>query len=404
MSLTLSWIDHDQQARERMERILALFEERDTRDELGLGAIRDSFSDLLFPGTSTIQTRLRYFLIVPWVYCSLEKQRVSSSDVSRRARELELDIGECLLANGENEGVFGVKAGRRLKRLPSSVYWAGLGAWGLRQFDGAQSRYHRALDAIYRRRHLSEKTGKGSELAVGPAITWHPGLPDPPRQFPHDVTFALTKYEAEYFRDRVAFAARKSLLARLFAQARLVDCRFPWEHPDYAGFDEAHKKALDHARLFSDVMHGAALLYNLLLARRAERDALNEDYRARLQQWWSGLDLGAVSHWSLDDLWSTIEGQGHRISPAAQRFVTRWVDLAKTGELGSAAAGVPVEGSAPARLVEERERRLKGPRSRFANQRSLDQWTGASGIDRMTFRWAGVRSFLGDLAAGLEAT
>ena len=35
MTLTLSWIDHDQQARDRMERILALFEERDTRDELG---------------------------------------------------------------------------------------------------------------------------------------------------------------------------------------------------------------------------------------------------------------------------------------------------------------------------------------------------------------------------------
>ena len=60
MPSTLTWIDHDPAARERTLRILSLFQERDSREELGLGAIRDSFADRLFPGTSTIQTRLRY--------------------------------------------------------------------------------------------------------------------------------------------------------------------------------------------------------------------------------------------------------------------------------------------------------------------------------------------------------
>lgn len=65
MPSTLAWPDHDVSARDRMERVLALFEKRDTVDELGLGAIRDAFADRLFPGTSTIQTRLRYFLFIP---------------------------------------------------------------------------------------------------------------------------------------------------------------------------------------------------------------------------------------------------------------------------------------------------------------------------------------------------
>jgi len=47
---------------------LALFKERGTRDELGLGAVRDNLAEALFPGTSTIQTRLRYMLIVPRIY------------------------------------------------------------------------------------------------------------------------------------------------------------------------------------------------------------------------------------------------------------------------------------------------------------------------------------------------
>jgi len=50
MIASLTWIDHDERERDRMRRILALFRERDTRDELGIGAIRDSFADHLFPG------------------------------------------------------------------------------------------------------------------------------------------------------------------------------------------------------------------------------------------------------------------------------------------------------------------------------------------------------------------
>jgi len=30
--------------------------------------VRDAFSDLMFPGTSTAQTRATYFLLVPWYY------------------------------------------------------------------------------------------------------------------------------------------------------------------------------------------------------------------------------------------------------------------------------------------------------------------------------------------------
>ena len=50
------------------------------------GVIRDVFSDLLFPGISTIQTRARYFLIVPWIYQRHEKRRTSSACSRSRVR------------------------------------------------------------------------------------------------------------------------------------------------------------------------------------------------------------------------------------------------------------------------------------------------------------------------------
>src|ERR1700728_4570058 len=129
MSATLTWLDHDAADRDRMNRILALFRERDTRDELGVGVIRDLLADQLFPGTSTIQTRLRYMLFVPWLYGRLEADGVSSANVPRRARTLETQLLEPLLAHEDQAGIFGKFARGEIKRLPSSVYWAGLGEW-----------------------------------------------------------------------------------------------------------------------------------------------------------------------------------------------------------------------------------------------------------------------------------
>ena len=84
MPSTFTWLDYSEQERRKMLDVIELFGERTTRDELGLGGVRDAFADLLFPGTSTIQTRAKYFLFVPWVYQLLEEKRVSSSAVAGR--------------------------------------------------------------------------------------------------------------------------------------------------------------------------------------------------------------------------------------------------------------------------------------------------------------------------------
>ncbi len=61
MASSLTWLDYSDQQRRQMLDVIHLFAEQTTRDELGLGSVRDALADLLFPGTSTIQTRARYF-------------------------------------------------------------------------------------------------------------------------------------------------------------------------------------------------------------------------------------------------------------------------------------------------------------------------------------------------------
>jgi len=173
---SLAWIDFDEAERQRAQRKLALFQERETRDELGLGGIRDSIADHLFPGTSTIQTRPRYMLFVPWLFRRLESRETTTAQLADEGRRLETTLMGSLLAGGETIGVIGREAGSRLKRLPSSVYWAGLGAWGVRRFPGS---IDSLFETLVGRDRLRRARGEGSADAEVHAL-WHPRMPDPP--------------------------------------------------------------------------------------------------------------------------------------------------------------------------------------------------------------------------------
>ena len=142
MEPMLIWLDSTASDRDRMRRVLDLFKEQGTVDEMGLGSLRDILSDALFPGASYIRTRLRYVLFIPWIYRRLESRRVGSADVARQARKAETDlIGS--LAHGEDaEGVIGVRARDSLARLPSSVYWSALVWWGIFRHRQSQGWYH----------------------------------------------------------------------------------------------------------------------------------------------------------------------------------------------------------------------------------------------------------------------
>ena len=65
--MQLGWIDFSKNERNKVLSVIHQLEEPAAVDELGLGAIRDGFADYFFPGTSTVQTRAKYFIIVPYI-------------------------------------------------------------------------------------------------------------------------------------------------------------------------------------------------------------------------------------------------------------------------------------------------------------------------------------------------
>lgn len=389
---SLAWIDFDEAERQRAQRIMELFQERETRDELGLGAIRDSIADHLFPGTSTIQTRLRYMLFIPWLFQMLEGSSAGSDQLAREARALEIRLVNALKAGGEPKGIIGRDAGANLQRLPSSVYWAGLGTWGIRLFPGSTDNLFSSMRHLQRSRpRVRESEDAASEREA--LQIWTPTLPRCPDDLLDAAHFGLSPDEAQFFVDRLVANQPHSLLTFLARSGEgQAECDNIWEHPRLGDFPANNRKVVDHAALFSSVMYGASLLYNLLLSRMRNRPEWIDRYETRLADWRAGLDMTAIRAWSLDAFWEAINHPAHATRPAAKRFVTDWLAMVTTQGIGDGLA------DPAARLIQERERRLKTSQSRFVNRAVRDRWTGASGADPLSFRWSQAHSHLRDLA------
>lgn len=400
LASTFAWLDFSEHERRKMLDVIELFGERATRDELGLGGVRDAFADLLFPGTSTIQTRAKYFLFVPWFYLLLEEKSTPSKNVAYRARKLESELMRAIELSNDTRGLIGKRAKENVRRLASSVYWLGLATWGILAFPGSQDQYHRSLDRFYPRRQgrrLSQREFDG-ESHEEPVQNWHPGLPPPAAGFPDGATFELSAPEAEYLRERVLASCSRSLLAHLLRERRELhlaeDC---WDLA--ASVPPVFAEQLEHGRNFSEIMLGAQLLYNLMLAELRLWPEKNDEYRESLKDW---SHLIAERHadfanWNRQRFWQIVLAANPHVSLAARGFINRWIDLV----LSASNPAEIVDADGARSVVGDREYTLKRGQSRLRNRRALELWNGAAGSGQMDLRWNAARAMLCDVLDAL---
>ena len=402
MSSSLTWLDYSEKDRRHTLDVIDLFREASTLDELGLASARDGFADLFFPGTSTIQTRASYFLLIPWTFLRLERLRVSSGKAAARPRRAELNLNRRMLDGGDVLGVFGAQAGDALKRLPSEVYWGGLGSWGIRLSSGHKWAYFRSLDGFYRRGDRFRSTQRDPEGRRAPPANWHPHLPTPPSGFPYkNVSVALRRRDAEYLRDRIQARHPDSLLAVLAGRADPVDLQVdrPWQLSHLSEITPTLREQLHDAEKFAVCIHGAVLLYNLMLAERRGQAEWTEKHRNRLKRWAADVDAlePAARGWKPDGVWRVVRAGGRKLGYPTRAFVEGWIEyLERHGPRAVVADYSPARA-----LVEEREVRLKGSRARLTNRRRLELWSGESGTGRLDYRWNAAKRILKDIFDGL---
>lgn len=376
MASAVAWLDGTREEQRRVRELLKLFETTESRDELGIGQIRDAFSDRLFPGTSVLHTRPRYLLIVPW--CDPVGKPGDAETNERR-------FIKAMQEAGFTDGLIGSRTGPAVKTLASVIYRSALDRFGIR--TGSSQ-----LVAAVR-----GDAGELVEQSVGP---WHADLPPVPKGFPRTVDggFALTGSEAGWLRERITTTCEDSLLGELLRRrARLGKEWAPWVDPACERLPDDIARVLRHARLFSTTMRGALLLYNLLLARKYEASGYNEVrdpvaiYTDELADW---IDEYRVPDWDLDEMWQIVREHNPRISPLTMAFVTTWVEACRRPR------SIPGDTELQ-RLIERREIMHKKAQARLAQDELLRRWTGASGLAPMNYRWNQVRRLVNDIIIGL---
>jgi len=199
---TLRWLDHDAEQARRSAELVKALTEPDTVDSLGIGTIRDGFANVFFPGTSTIQTRARYFLLAPWALQLVDRWRPRDrAQYNRFLDDIETSTIESLLAGNPGEfGIIGSQRRRATKRKAVSVYWTGLGEWGIRADAGMTMASHREHVLTRNRR----SGGGVDDEASTPYQVWDE-TPLAPEGFPDEPTSLLpTAQEAEYLLVRMS--------------------------------------------------------------------------------------------------------------------------------------------------------------------------------------------------------
>ncbi len=395
----LAWLDYSETDQRRAREIVRWFLQPESRDELGLGRIRDALSDTLFPGTSFLLTRARYLLFVPWLYREGARRGHGGPKLTQWVQWHERQLIGALRRGGDLDGLVGRFAGAAVRILPSSIYWNTLRRFGILRREGTEGQ-------VAGLRQISRPQDEATEFLERSDSVWAPSTPSAPDDFfDFEIcNFTLTQDEATWLAERIVDAVPDSLLQFLVMRGKRQSssARYAWDEPEAAAAEGPVRDALDEAWRFAVAMHGAALLYNLLLAERAEEMGLSrhaglrDQYKSQLEKWqedFQGINAGA---WDLNGLWALIAAQGRPAAPPTRSFVSEWVDLAR------ASGGRLADDDKARELIRNRERVQKRGQARLINERLMRQWGGASGSGRLNFRWPVVRRILNEIVDGRE--
>lgn len=140
-SMDIGFLTFNQEALNKANKVMRLLQGQGAIDEMGLGRIRDAFSNTMFPGMSTLQTHAKYFLLLPALYSYLERSTISDTREARqKIRDQEIAFTRRLMAGtpkDKYEGIIGYESLRTREKYvkydPTYIYYAGLVTYGFVQ-------------------------------------------------------------------------------------------------------------------------------------------------------------------------------------------------------------------------------------------------------------------------------
>ena len=390
--MSLGWIDFSKNERDKVLNVIHLLDEPAAVDELGIGAIRDAFADYFFPGTSTVQTRAKYFLIVPYVLMEAGSGKYGS-DLNNILRRIDSEERHCrdILIKTSSDGVIGSLVPKSwVLRTPSNIYWNGIKRIGIFKEDLSvkeyisqsiiQRRLKKAKD--YGNREKNAEENERDDIDAGDITsiqfwclgnTYH-------SNWREKLTIELLPEEAAFLKSQIITSQRDTLFAFILKNNISLD-----KYESFGALTEEIKDSvspelrymMELANDFNNLVSMITTRYNLIVFDGKNEKALEKwDILSR--------DLKRRSEVDLNAIFNSLHIKNIKL----KTFLLKIQEVIRAGNIAAMDA-----------LIIRREVSLKGAKraktSHVGEYKVQD--TGWVGIDILDYRYSPAKRVIKDI-------
>lgn len=402
--MQIGFVNFNTEEKKRVAKMMQLLQESEAIEELGIGRVRDHFSNTLFPGTSTLQHHAKYFVVMPSLYyhTAFKSRKFQNlAEVSRYIKEAEVQITRQMAKWDNNQinttetGITGINTlkdalndyNKYVKYDPAYIYGSGLARYGIIPDTGVER-----LILELNKKHYADPHNKGAlknedttedadDLTgdkqviktCGESYDFFNGKTMP---------LALTEKEASFMKDRIHSSCDGTMLAYL------IDSKY--ELPERIGYFEieellseldpkvvnVYKKSV----LFSKLMHLIDWRFNYSyfdsFGNTDEAEVCKDEYEKLLVEY-KEVILNEDAFKALFDYTRSID-----------MMLTEFCEACYKAIIGGEPTRVD-------QLVKAREHTVKRERSKIGNSAYKNQGRGKPLPN--TFRWETVRTMVNEI-------
>ena len=328
--MQIGWIDFSKSERDKVASVIEGLRKKGVLDELGIAQIRDGFANLFFPGTTTIQTRAKYFLMVPYIFKSLESNSIKDYDkLKKELEDLEKEcaiklLGEDMSGDDEEDedegGVIGkrsIRQGKWVKRPPSSIYWAGLKTYGIIYYPSFSIDEY--LNTLSIRKSLKEnisKSGNSNDNSdegrddkgygdIQSFNFWN--IETYTKDWKENLKMDLTKEEGKFLKRQIIESCPDSMIAFILNNNRTDIFEYDSfsDLEDIANISDNLKCQFHLAKDFSDFNFVLRILFNVVASNGKNEEA--NDLLESPQKWCEKSTLKEIAELDLEAIFTLLD-------------------------------------------------------------------------------------------------
>lgn len=395
--MKLGWVDFSKEDRNKALDVINLLQGEGAVDELGLGIIRDAFANHFFPGTSTIQTRAKYFLIVPYALKDTVKNWKGNNinDALQKLDDIEKECGLKMFQADDSEGVIGRRnlPHNWVSRTPSSIYLSGLRTYGILtdpsisisgffKLYSINSNDRKTNKALLNK--VDAQTDELDDVGAGDIdFLKLLNIPSYESDWIDNLKITLTAKEAKFLKSQIIKSVQNSIMGIILMNNLDIDIYTSFK--DFSiGIEsylsEEEKYIIKLANQFNELAYAARVRYNVLVSQEENEEA-NTEWDKIL------LNTAMYSDLNINDMFFKLNLPLNKQNIRTRSFLRNVQNCIIQNRIGDLDA-----------IIINRELQLKDrSRAKIGDGNSYSEWIGGRYLD---YRFPDARTIIDDIYVG----